>query len=778
MAYITLAGTLKDPNGAVAVGDQIRFTHNSTTGETVKSSVSILTIEPSGVYSINLEYGLVLIEYKDIRSPGFKNLGVATVNATNPATSIPELLNAVVPVSSAELIEFQTILADCVAAKVAAAASASSVDTTVTIARSLNILNSQIIYSTDTTSLLDDVLYIYNNSAQKNWAIPNLVGLGERIISVTGSTLVTTSATYILRDFSPTIKYIEDYLQVGDSDYTAAFDRAIQSGYELHLKQGVTYFVSGVKTGTQYGAGVEPIAGSILKLDIENFALVGNGASIISTAAAPSGPREASIMAMYSSAWGVSKNITITGVTFNYQTPPTVRIDNNFVFFADGINGLTLKNNKVLNSWSAAIWYKRCSNVNISYNKIRNAFADGITGMGCGRNVYVHHNDIQDVGDDAVAVTWFAAQVAVDVGETTIRTKNAHVYKNKILTTHARGVYIGGCEGYWVKDNIIDSTDAYAISNNRDTTTVGGVFENPAGVGTNSFNGFMLNNVITNAAIDSDSVFAEVGGIRNFEENDCHISGNDLSTVNNVGVFNSGAATIKNNVIDNVVLQAGGTVPLSQMSYKGSGVVSVSFSIPASCHATISNNEISNTQARAIWADYTTNRRSAVIEGNKLYNIGNISGTSDTLTISGAIYSVPNYASITNNTLAEDRAGQSTLTFIYQNSGGQVFQNNNSIINNVSGYGAVHSIISGSERWSTTTTFDPASIPAGGSIDTNITVVGAQVGMAATAIPPYDTNGVFVYAVVNAYQNLKVTLYNPTLGAVDLPSGVWRFRVK
>ena len=120
MAFITLAGTLLDPNGDLAVGDQIRFTHNSTTGETVKSAVSVITIDPSGAYSLPLQYGLVLVEYKDVRNHQFKNLGVATVNQDNPATSIPELLNALVPVSSAELIEFQAILADAVTAKEAA----------------------------------------------------------------------------------------------------------------------------------------------------------------------------------------------------------------------------------------------------------------------------------------------------------------------------------------------------------------------------------------------------------------------------------------------------------------------------------------------------------------------------------------------------------------------------------------------------------------------------------------------------------------------------------
>ena len=120
MAFITLSGTLLDPNGDLAVGDQIRFTHKSTTGETVESAVSLITVDPAGAYSLPLQYGLVLVEYKDVRTQQFKNLGVATVNQDNPATSIPELLNSLVPVSSAELIEFQAILANCVAAQTAA----------------------------------------------------------------------------------------------------------------------------------------------------------------------------------------------------------------------------------------------------------------------------------------------------------------------------------------------------------------------------------------------------------------------------------------------------------------------------------------------------------------------------------------------------------------------------------------------------------------------------------------------------------------------------------
>ena len=117
MAFITLQGNLLDPNGDLASGDQLRFTHKSTTGKTLKSAVTLLKLTTKGNYYIDLQYGLVLVEYKDKRSNKFEKLGVVTVNETNPATTIPELLNAVAPVSSEELIEFQSILADTITAQ-------------------------------------------------------------------------------------------------------------------------------------------------------------------------------------------------------------------------------------------------------------------------------------------------------------------------------------------------------------------------------------------------------------------------------------------------------------------------------------------------------------------------------------------------------------------------------------------------------------------------------------------------------------------------------------
>jgi hypothetical protein len=136
MAFITLAGTIQDPNSDMSIGDQIRFTQQSTTGQTLKGAISVVTVSVLGTYSVNLQYGLVLVEYRSVKTPTFRSLGIKTVNADNPATSIPELLIATVPVSSADLIAFQALLADSVAARdaavvaqTAAEAAADAIDT-------------------------------------------------------------------------------------------------------------------------------------------------------------------------------------------------------------------------------------------------------------------------------------------------------------------------------------------------------------------------------------------------------------------------------------------------------------------------------------------------------------------------------------------------------------------------------------------------------------------------------------------------------------------------
>lgn len=62
--------------------------------------------------------------------------------------------------------------------------------TTQEIARSTNFKDDFIVLSTDTVSLLDNKLVIYDVVAQKSWGKPSSVPNGAKIVSVTGSTLV------------------------------------------------------------------------------------------------------------------------------------------------------------------------------------------------------------------------------------------------------------------------------------------------------------------------------------------------------------------------------------------------------------------------------------------------------------------------------------------------------------------------------------------------------------------------------------------------------------
>lgn len=97
MSSINLIGNLLDPNGLFSVGDKVKFTHQTTTGETIKSAVSIIIIPPDGSYNLNLQYGLIKVEYRDVLTGVYKTVGVVTVNGDSVATTLPQLLSAITP---------------------------------------------------------------------------------------------------------------------------------------------------------------------------------------------------------------------------------------------------------------------------------------------------------------------------------------------------------------------------------------------------------------------------------------------------------------------------------------------------------------------------------------------------------------------------------------------------------------------------------------------------------------------------------------------------------
>ena len=90
-----------------------------------------------------------------------------------------------------------------------------SIGDIVAIARSLNVTDSEVIYSTDTNTVLDNVLYIYHASSQVVWGKPSGVGAGETIVAVSSSTLITSGGTYTLTNVDTvnrhgTLDYFKD----------------------------------------------------------------------------------------------------------------------------------------------------------------------------------------------------------------------------------------------------------------------------------------------------------------------------------------------------------------------------------------------------------------------------------------------------------------------------------------------------------------------------------------------------------------------------------------
>ena len=90
------------------------------------------------------------------------------------------------------------------------------------IARSLNILDAEVIYATDLVTELDAVSIIFNAATQIIWNKPPEVGAGEVIVSVVGSLLTTDVTTYTLYEsgipFTREVTYGNQWVQAPTTD--------------------------------------------------------------------------------------------------------------------------------------------------------------------------------------------------------------------------------------------------------------------------------------------------------------------------------------------------------------------------------------------------------------------------------------------------------------------------------------------------------------------------------------------------------------------------------
>ncbi|AUR95808.1 hypothetical protein NVP1213O_32 [Vibrio phage 1.213.O._10N.222.54.F10] len=124
MASKNFTGYLRSSLGSYAGHDLWRFTHISNTGEVVAGSAEEFRVAENGFYDIDIEYGNVVIESKSSLSRRWYNHGSTVVNSETVVTTLPGLLNAMVPVSDEVLLQMQALLADAETAKDESEASA------------------------------------------------------------------------------------------------------------------------------------------------------------------------------------------------------------------------------------------------------------------------------------------------------------------------------------------------------------------------------------------------------------------------------------------------------------------------------------------------------------------------------------------------------------------------------------------------------------------------------------------------------------------------------
>lgn len=117
MASKNFTGYLRSSLGDYANHDIWRFTHISTTGEVVAGSAAEFNVDSSGFYNINVEYGNVVIESKSSLTRKWFNHGVTTINSDTTVTTLPALLNALVPASESVILQMQALLDDTELAK-------------------------------------------------------------------------------------------------------------------------------------------------------------------------------------------------------------------------------------------------------------------------------------------------------------------------------------------------------------------------------------------------------------------------------------------------------------------------------------------------------------------------------------------------------------------------------------------------------------------------------------------------------------------------------------
>jgi hypothetical protein len=82
------------------------------------------------------------------------------------------------------------------------------------------------------------------------------------------------------------------------------------------------------------------------------------------------------------------------------------------------------------------------------------------------------------------------------------------------------------------------------------------------------------------------------------------------------------------------------------------------------------------------------------------------------------------------------------------------------------------------DPFAVTFTYDPASLASGAGATRTDGLALANFGDGCVVHPPYDLQGILASASVSATGTVRLALFNPTGGAIDLASGSWTISLK
>lgn len=235
-----------------------------------------------------------------------------------------------------------------------------------------------------------------------------------------------------------------------------------------------------------------------------------------------------------------------------------------------------------------------------------------------------------------------------------------------------------------------------------------------------------------------------------------------------------------------------GTVTLANMQFKGTHVYATADANAATeCYGSIEQNRLYGGPARGITGNTGNSTGTGFwnVIGNKLHNVGNVSNTSDSMTIGQLIYLLnTGNGKIKDNEAYDTRTGNTIPYYIgvSGNSGTLVRDNHKNVASGLetttSGTTVDVNISSASVDLQSVLRVKSSQnafvIPSGSTTSTFVvTVAGAAFGMSVKHAAPGDIQGARIRADVTATNTVTVFMENPTGSSITVAAGTWNLMV-